>query len=172
MADGYLRLIMAIRTSNGSGRDECNAKKPRSDKTVISPIERFSGVKIQPQLKNFHAFSCPVYVLSAPLQTQGAQSKWLSRAPLGIYLGMSLRHSKSVALVLNPRTGLVSPQFHVKFDDNFETVREHNDATHGQWKKLVGFLSYQAGSWVITMNRNPTMAKNQMAAQKDNFLED
>ena len=46
-------------------------------------------------------------------------SKWEQRARIGIYLGHSPFHAGSVALVLNPRTGLVSPQFHVVFDDNF-----------------------------------------------------
>jgi hypothetical protein len=73
-------------------------------------------------IESFHAFSCPVYVLSKPLLTGKAQSKWLSRARLGIYLGMSPKHARSVALVLNPRTGLVSPQWHVKFEDKFETI--------------------------------------------------
>jgi hypothetical protein len=31
-------------------------------------------------------------------------------------------HASSVALILSPRTGLVSPQFHCVFDDNFETI--------------------------------------------------
>jgi hypothetical protein len=83
------------------------------------PIEIFALVGT-----SFHVFGCPVYVLHAPLRTGQAQSKWMSRAWLGIYLGMSPRHARLVALVLNPRTGLVSPQWHVKLDDNFDTVRE------------------------------------------------
>jgi hypothetical protein len=31
-------------------------------------------------------------------------------------------HASNVAVVLNPRTGHVSPQFHVVFDDDFTTV--------------------------------------------------
>jgi hypothetical protein len=65
----------------------------------------------------------------------------LSRARLGIYLGMSPRYARLVALVLNPRTGLVSPQWHVKFDDNFATVGEALDETHGLWKKQAGFVT-------------------------------
>jgi hypothetical protein len=52
---------------------------------------------------------------------------------------MSPRHAWSVALVLNPRTGLVSPQWHVKFDDDFATVGEASDETHGLWKLQAGF---------------------------------
>ena len=39
-----------------------------------------------------------------------------------MYLGHSPFHAGSVALVFNPRTGRVSPQFHVIFDDTFLTV--------------------------------------------------
>ena len=117
---------------------------PRTDDSRFSPIERFGREKVRPQLKNFHSFGCPVYVLSAPLQTQQAQSKWMSRARLGIYLGMSPRHARSVALVLNPRSGLVSPQWHVKFDDNFETVAGTSENNHGNWKKEAGFLTIQS----------------------------
>jgi hypothetical protein len=145
---------------------------PRNNKNAFSPIKRFSGVKICPQLKNFHAFACPVYVLNAPLQTQGAQSKWLSRVRLGIYLGMSPRHSKSVALVLNPCTGLVLPQFHVRFDDDFETVQGHADETHGQWKRLAGFISYKTKSRNSPTSKNSTMVENPSLLQTDNLLED
>ena len=52
----------------------------------------------------------------------GGPPKWDPRARLGIYLGHSPSHAGSVALVMNPKTGLVSPQFNLVFDDNFETV--------------------------------------------------
>jgi hypothetical protein len=47
-----------------------------------------------------------------------------------------------VALILNLATGLVSPQFHLKFDDLFETIKDHDtypnrgkDATHFRKKR-------------------------------------
>ncbi|KAL7462348.1 hypothetical protein ACHAXS_002729, partial [Conticribra weissflogii] len=48
--------------------------------------------------------------------------KWEPQARLGIYVGRSPSHAGNVALVLNPNTGLISPQFHVVFDDDFTTV--------------------------------------------------
>jgi hypothetical protein len=39
-----------------------------------------------------------------------------------IYVGHLSSHAGLVALVLNPCTGHVSPQFHVVFDDHFTTV--------------------------------------------------
>ena len=81
-----------------------------------SPLERFSGVKINPKLRHFLAFGCPTYVLDNALQSGQGSPKWKQRSRLGVYLGPSPSQARSVALVLNPRTGHVSPQFHVKFD--------------------------------------------------------
>jgi hypothetical protein len=53
----------------------------------------------------------------------GAVPKWEPHAQMGIYVGCSSSHASNVALILNPRTGHVSPQFHIVFDDNFTTVQ-------------------------------------------------
>ena len=76
------------------------------------------------RIKNYHTFGCPCYILDARLQDAGGAGppKWDPRSRLGIYLGHSPSHAGNVALVLNPRTGLVSPQFHVVVDDDFSTV--------------------------------------------------
>lgn len=87
-----------------------------------TPIEVFSSSEVQPNPEVFHPFGCPVYALNSDLASGKRIQKWLPRARLGIYLGFSPSHARSVALVLNPQTGLVSPQYHVKFDDLFETV--------------------------------------------------
>ena len=64
--------------------------------------------------------------------------KWEPRARLGIYLGHSPAHAGSVALVMNPKTGLVSPQFHVVFDDTFSTVPHIRAGTvPPNWESLV-----------------------------------
>ena len=41
---------------------------------------------------------------------------------MGLYVGRSPSHAANVALIFNPRTGHISPQFHVIFDDDFTTV--------------------------------------------------
>jgi hypothetical protein len=60
---------------------------------------------------------------------------------MGIYLGMSMQHVRSVALVLHPKTGHVSPQFHVTFDPKFETVRQSlgNQSPPSECQKMCGF---------------------------------
>ena len=95
-------------------------------------------------ISNFHPFGCPVFVLESKLQSsiQGIP-KWDPRSRLGIYLGHSPLHAGSVALVLNPSTGHVSPQYHVVFDDTFSTVSNLRSGTvPANWSKLVEESSY------------------------------
>ena len=120
--------------------DVANATPKKGEE--LSPLEKFSGVKVAPKLRHFHAFGCPTYLLDNALQGNHGAPKWKQRARLGVYLGPSPNHARSVALVLNPRTGHVSPQFHVKFDDFFETVCDKSmyfDAPAPEWKYLSGF---------------------------------
>ena len=90
-------------------------------------------------LRNFHSFGCPCYILDARVQgNPKGLPKWEPRARLGIYLGHSPAHAGSVALVMNPKTGLVSPQFHVVFDDTFSTVPHIRSGTvPSNWAQLV-----------------------------------
>ncbi|KAL7474978.1 hypothetical protein ACHAW6_000914 [Cyclotella cf. meneghiniana] len=41
---------------------------------------------------------------------------------MGQFLGFSHQHALTVALVRNLHTGYISPQYHVVFDDKFETI--------------------------------------------------
>ena len=53
-------------------------------------------------------------------------------------MGRSSAHAGNVALVMNPKTGLVSPQFQVVFDDDFTTVSHLRKGTVPQnWERLV-----------------------------------
>jgi hypothetical protein len=71
----------------------------------------------------YHVFGSPCFVLDSQLQSGIAgPPKWEPRSRLGIYVSHSLSHAESVALVLNPPTGHVSPQFYVVFDDLYSTV--------------------------------------------------
>ena len=93
------------------------------DSDLKSPAMKFAKSETLPLVENKHTFGCPVYVLKNDLQTAGSQiPKWDPRARLGIYLDHSPCHAGSIALVMNPRTLHVSPQFHVVYDDDFTTV--------------------------------------------------
>ena len=87
-----------------------------------SKLERFSRVNVSSNLKSIHTWGCPAYVLHDSLQNRNKINKWDSRARVGIYIGNSPRHARTVSLILNLNTGHVSPQFHVQHDDFFETV--------------------------------------------------
>lgn len=106
-----------------------------------TPLELFTDVQVAPNLKDYHPFGCPVYCLHNKLQAGKNINKWLPRARLGIYLGFSPNHARNVGLVLNPRTGLVSPQFHAKYDDLWETVGYHRNKVEdvSAWKGKAGF---------------------------------
>ena len=88
-----------------------------------SPEEKACGVKAHSDFKNEHTLFCPVFTLHKRLQGGvGGIPKWNPRSNAGVYLGHSPDHAGNVALVLSLSTGLVSPQYHVIFDDSFSTV--------------------------------------------------
>jgi hypothetical protein len=89
----------------------------------LSPAEIFAGTKDRNRLADFHAFGCPVFVLEACLQAGHKIPKWEPHSWMAVYLGCSPQHASNVPLVMNIKTGLVSPQYHVVFDDHFTTTQ-------------------------------------------------
>jgi hypothetical protein len=108
---------------------------------LLSQEEKISGVSINQNIKNEHTLFCPVFVLNTKLQSGvGGIPKWNLRANTGIYLGHSPDHASNVALVLNLASGLVSPQYHVVFDDEFSTVDFiKNKCEPSNWENLCKF---------------------------------
>ena len=107
-----------------------------------TPVESFFKGEVATNPRHWQPFGCPVYVLETELQSSGAIfNKWRDRSRVGVYLGPSPQHARSVALVLNLQTGHISPQFHVAFDPSFQTVK----STFGglplevQWLHKAGF---------------------------------
>lgn len=109
-----------------------------------SPLEVFSNATVHPRLKHIHPFGCLTYRLNRALQGVKSQPRWEQRAQPVVYLGTSPRHASSVALALDLETAHVSPQFHLKFDDLFETVAKGkaNPAAHrSNWQRLCHFTN-------------------------------
>eukprot|EP00957_Ditylum_brightwellii_P059833 4541964-Ditylum_brightwellii.AAC.1 len=81
----------------------------------MSPLEVLLGHKEEISVEDYHSWGCPIFVLDSRLQSgQGiGPPKWDPRAQAGVYLGHSPVHAGNVALVLNLKTGHVSPQYHV-----------------------------------------------------------
>ena len=103
-----------------------------------SPLEIFLEAQVQPNVKHFHPYDVLFTFYT---------KTWLPRSRCGIYFGFSPNHSRSVALILNPQTGLVSPQFHVKFDDLFETTDypQNTQLDPAEWQHKTGFKSKKFG---------------------------
>jgi len=96
---------------------------PHTDRANFSAEELFSNTYggLSP-LRRARVFGCPAYVLDARLQDGKKIPKWQPRGRTGIFLGFSDQHSSTVGLILNPQTGHISPQFHIVYDERFETV--------------------------------------------------
>ena len=100
----------------------------------------FADTSVFQRMSAFQPFGCPVYILDNNLQAGMKISKWQTWAHVGLYLGHSPMHANTVALVLNLTTGLVSPQFHIKYDDFFETVNKSEFNLPIEWKTKCHFV--------------------------------
>jgi len=110
-----------------------------SDTTHRSATQIFTSSVVDHNPKHYRTFGCPVYVLNEPLQHAGGiLGKWSDRSKVGVYLGQSPKYNRNVALVLSLTTGLVSPQFHVEFDDTFQTVKQEQDRWKSLWQLRTG----------------------------------
>jgi hypothetical protein len=109
-------------------------------KNGTSREEKFSGVQLGFNMRYNHTFGCPVYALYNALAAGGKIPKWSPRSRLGINFGPSWQHVRNVNLVLNLDTGLVSPQFHCRYDDFFETISFNKPETmmSSNWQILAG----------------------------------
>jgi hypothetical protein len=57
-------------------------------------------------------------------------------------MGISPNHASSVHLVRNLQTGSITPQYHLVFDDFFETVSSEGEQEPDVWPELVVFQSF------------------------------
>ena len=133
-----------------------------------TPQQVFSNTQVEENPKHWFHFGCPVFVLDENMQhgSRPKGGKWKQRAKIGIYLGRSPHHSRNVALVLNIRTGRVSPQFHVRMDSNFDTVKNSTaqeqpevkwmEAAH--FKRTVEVKNKSEGAVSYTHLTLPTIA--------------
>ena len=119
---------------------------PRQD-SKKTPWELFTGNNREnySYLNKLHVWGCPVYVLDPKLQDGKKLPKWKARTRRGQYLGYSPEHSSHIGRILNLRTGYVSEQFHVVYDDHFSSVPnldssgfgEEHRITEQEWEELL-----------------------------------
>jgi hypothetical protein len=158
----------ALRVAN-----EANNVTPNmNDKHRRSPLELFANTRVASNPKHWQHFGCPVYVLDEKLQSGSIFHKWKQRSRLGIYLGRSPQHARSVALVLNVHTGLVSPQFHVKLDTAFDTISQiyQGETKHlSLWQLKAGFLASKTIPQSKGQQPEPVLPQNVQQQQQVPF---
>lgn len=96
---------------------------PKLSLGSLSPDEFWSGVQSNhSDLCRAHVFGCHVNVLDPCLQDGHRIPKCDSWARQGMFVGFSSAHSSLVPLDLNLWTGSVSLQYHIIFNNKFQTV--------------------------------------------------
>ena len=95
-----------------------------SQDTGLALIKIFSQQKMlsYEHLRWAHVWGCPTYVLDPKLQDGKKLPKWQPRSWWGQFMGVSTSHASTIGLILNTRTGSVTPQYHIVHDDWFATV--------------------------------------------------
>jgi len=106
---------------------------PRSKDGKV-PLSLFANYNNLPRLDSLHPFGCPAYVLENALQKGRKMDKSENRSRLGMSLGPSPTHACTVHLILSIRKGLVSLQFHVMFDDYFESIKWVGFMPRSEWQ--------------------------------------
>ena len=115
---------------------------PRQD-SGMSPKEIWSGTKSShSRLMHSHPWGCPVCVLDPRMQDGQKLPKWEPQSRRAQHLGCSPLHASTVGLVRNLTTGNMSPQFHLVFDDWFETVHASGSEEPKEWQELIQFQRF------------------------------
>jgi hypothetical protein len=117
---------------------------PKQD-SGVSPVTLWTPMTQDPQaLKNAHPWGCPVYVLAPKLKDGKKIPKWEPRSRRGQYVGVSPMHASTVGLVRILQTGSITPQFHVIYDDFFETVHSKEEEEPKEWSELLQFNRFKS----------------------------
>jgi hypothetical protein len=129
------------------------------------PYTLFTGEEPRQHPDDFQVFSCPVFVLDPVLQDGNALPKWDSQCYQGVYVGHSPHHASNVVLVYNPATKLVSPQYHIIFDEGFQTAEDNlPDNTRSTMKEaLVKLIEDEFNKeFLVALNARHSRRSNQI----------
>jgi len=94
------------------------------------PYELFTGEMPPHHLSDFCVFGHTVYILEKNLTDSNSIPKWKAQSYCSVYIGHSEHHASNVMVMWNPVTKLVSPQYHVIFNEEFTTVSPAAQANH------------------------------------------
>jgi hypothetical protein len=122
------------------------------------PTQVLARTAVEPNTTHWHPLFCPSYVLSHSLRAGDPYDKWKERAAPGIYLGFSPLNARTVALVLNPITGYVSPHLHIVFDPRFSTLigQDGNQAPISLCQATCGFTKHNFSRFAQTTRNQAT----------------
>ena len=102
-----------------------------------SPLEIFTGAKQDNTWVNrSRVFGCPAYVLDPTIQDGQKLPRWKPKSRRGQFLGRSKTHASDIGLIRNLKTGYISTQYHVIYDDFYTTVSAKGDAPPSTWQTL------------------------------------
>jgi len=133
--------------------ESVNNSPNMQDKFKRTPTDIMFNTQVQMNIKHWHPFARPAYVLDNKLQDEKRiYNKWKSGSKVGIYLGHSPLHARNIALILNLETGMVSPQFHVRYDKTFETIKQN--APHHRWLAMAVFQAVTPSSQDASVSNN------------------
>jgi hypothetical protein len=113
---------------------------PSREHGYLAPMEILTkDIDCNVVLNQARTFGCPAYVLDPVLQDGKKLPKWKPRSRRGQFLGISPTHSSTIGLIRNLNTGFISPQFHVLFDELFQTIHSDQNAlvTDPIWEELM-----------------------------------
>lgn len=114
----------------------------------MCPLELFTR-RTWPKSKfhDLHVWGSPIYTLDETLGGGMKLPRWKPRSERGLYVGNSSKHSSGVPLVLNLTTGKITSQYHVIYDDRFQTVSATDESLpnfeHDDWYKTFGLTEMQ-----------------------------
>ena len=94
-------------------------------------------------LHNARPWGYPSYVLELILKDGNKLPKWTPRSRRSQYLGSYPLHASTVVLVRNLKTGNNRPQFHLVFDEYFDTLHVVEDKEPPVWSELITFQSFK-----------------------------
>jgi hypothetical protein len=106
-------------------------------------------------MKCLHTFGCPVFALQNALAAGQSIPRWNPRSCIELNLGPSPMHARNVHLGFSLSRGLVSPQFHCRFDDFFKTCKYGvSDAgIQATWQHLAGLKCTSINPALLTDER-------------------
>jgi hypothetical protein len=129
---------------------------PRPD-TKLAPIELYHSTKLDHEvIRSARVWGCPVYVLDPTIQDGKKLPRWMPKSRRGQFVGRSKSHAGTVGLIRNLKTGSITTQFHVVYDDWFTTVSSRGSIdSHENQAQWIEILATSRERVMLTLSALP-----------------